>query len=42
MSKKNIKAAERAGDKYERMLYEESRLNRYGDRRGYLMDYMDT
>lgn len=40
--KKNIKAAERAGDKYERMLYEESRLNRYGDRRGYLMDYMDT
>lgn len=40
--KKNVKAAERAGDEYERMLYEESRLNRYGDRRGYLMDYMDT
>ena len=40
--KKNVKAAEIAGDEYERMLYEESRINRYGDRRGYLMDYMDT
>lgn len=40
--KKNVKAAEKAGDEYEELLYEESRLNKYGDRREYLMDYMDT
>lgn len=42
MVKKNAKAAERAGEEYERMLYLEAELNRYGDRRMFLMDYMDS
>ena len=44
--KHNIKhlarSAERAGQEYERLLYLESELNRYGDRRAFLMDYMDS
>ena len=40
--KQSVKAADRAGDFYEHLLYEESRLNRYGDRTDFLMDYMDS
>ena len=44
--KHNIKhlarSAERAWQEYERLLYLESELNRYGDRRAFLMDYMDS
>ena len=44
--KHNIKhlarSAERAGQEYERLLYLESEMNRYGDRRAFLMDYMDS
>ena len=40
--KKNAKAAERAGEEYERILYLEMQNNQAGDRRGFLMDYMDT
>lgn len=44
--KHNIKhlarSAERAGQEYERLLYLESELNMYGDRRAFLMDYMDS
>lgn len=37
-----MKSAESAGEEYERLLYLESELNRYGDRKTYLMDYMDA
>ena len=44
--KHNVKhlarSAERAGQEYERLLYLESEMNRYGDRRAFLMDYMDS
>ena len=44
--KHNVKhlarSAERAWQEYERLLYLESELNRYGDRRAFLMDYMDS
>ena len=40
--KKNAKAAERAGEEYERMLYLEMQNDKAGDRRGFLMDYMDS
>lgn len=39
--KKAAKEAKAAGDEYNSLLMEESRLNRYGDRTQYLMDYMD-
>lgn len=44
--KHNIKhlarSAERAGQEYERLLYLEAELNKYGDRKAFLMDYMDS
>ena len=44
--KQNVKhlarSAERAGQEYERLLYLESETNMYGDRRAFLMDYMDS
>lgn len=42
MVKKNAKAAMKASEEYERMLYLEAEQNHYGDRRNFLMDYMDS
>lgn len=37
-----MKSAKSAGEEYERLLHLELELNRYGDRKMYLMDYMDA